>query len=114
MDPLSSAQRVTWLQAFVKFHEFEADLDDSVSAQLLYQFFADSPCQTSLSWSTDHLINADQTLLHSAATDNCLDTDWNSTDNDLMASLEFSYSVLNLLVEVNNLIFFPGLVCNIS
>ena len=81
--------------------EFGPVFDDSVSAHLLYQWFADSPCQTSLSWSTDHLINTDQTLLHSAAADNCLGTAWNSTDNDLMTSAEFSFPVWNLLVEVN-------------
>ena len=75
--------------------------DDSVSDHLLYQWFADSPCQTPLSWSTDHTINADRNLLHSAAADNCLDTAWNSADNDLMISAEFSYPVWNLLVELN-------------
>ena len=87
--------------------EFGPVFDDSVSAHLLDQWLADSSCQTSLSWSTDHLINADQTLLHSAAADNCPDTVWNSTDNDLMTSAEFSYSVWNLLVELNiHLIYF--------
>ena len=81
--------------------EFGPVFDDSVSAHLLDQWFADSPCQTSSSWSTDHLINADPTLLHSAAADNCLDTAWNITDNDLMTFAEFSYSVWNLLVELN-------------
>ena len=73
--------------------EFGPVFNDSVSDHLLYQWFADSPCDTSLHWSTYHLINADQTLLHSAAADNCLDTAWNSADNDLMISAEFSYPV---------------------
>jgi hypothetical protein len=82
--------------------EFGPVFDDSVSAYLLYQWFADTPCQTSLSWSTDHLINTDQTLLHSAAADYCLDTAWNFSDNDLMTSAEFLYPVRNLVVRLNN------------